>query len=166
MKQETRFQIGEVAKRVGLSLRTVRYFEEVGLVAPSARTVGGFRLYSEADVERLFVVKGMKPLGLSLDEIREVLELLERSADPEGIELDDLVELVARMEGFAERADERIKKLVRHLNDGRKLRRRIGERLAECAAVLQHASAGVMTSTSEHVRRADARFEYPKSRRQ
>ena len=43
-------QIGEVAERVKLSLRTIRHYEEVGLVPPSARSKGGFRLYTEADV--------------------------------------------------------------------------------------------------------------------
>jgi MerR family transcriptional regulator, copper efflux regulator len=143
MKRErTLLQIGVVAERVGLSLRTVRYFEEVGLVTPSARTVGGFRLYSEEDVERLLVVKGMKPLGLTLEEIREVLDLLEQSANPRSLEPSDLGELVARMEEYAERADERIEKLERILHDGRKLRRRIAERLAQCASVLRRAPAG------------------------
>lgn len=70
-------QIGEVAERTGLSLRTIRYYEEVGLVVPSARTQGGFRLYTERDVDRLFLAKRMKPLGFHLDEMRELLALLD-----------------------------------------------------------------------------------------
>ena len=46
-------QIGTVAERVGLSLRTIRHYEEVGLVVPSGRSAGGFRLYTDGDVERL-----------------------------------------------------------------------------------------------------------------
>ncbi|EHR48757.1 putative transcriptional regulator [Saccharomonospora marina XMU15] len=69
-------RIGEVAARTGLSLRTIRYYEEVGLVEPSARSQGGFRLYTEPDVARLDLVKRMKPLGFQLDEMREVLLLL------------------------------------------------------------------------------------------
>lgn len=67
-------QIGEVAAEVGLSLRTIRYYEEIGLVAPSGRTDGGFRLYTDADVERLHLVKRLKPVGLSLETIGELLE--------------------------------------------------------------------------------------------
>ena len=52
-------QIGEVADRVGLSLRTVRYYEEQGLLTPASRTSGGFRLYSEAQVDRLALIKQM-----------------------------------------------------------------------------------------------------------
>jgi MerR family copper efflux transcriptional regulator len=69
-------QIGQVAERTGLSLRTIRFYEENGLVVPTARSDGGFRLYSESDVARLEVVKSMKPLGFSLEEMQELLALL------------------------------------------------------------------------------------------
>ncbi len=71
-------QIGAVAERVGLSLRTIRHYEEVGLVTPTGRSAGGFRLYTDADVDRLSQVKVMKPLGFSLEETHEVLELLDK----------------------------------------------------------------------------------------
>jgi len=67
-------QIGEVAERAGLSLRTVRYYEEMELVVPATRTDGGFRLYTEDHVERLAIIRRMKPLGFSLQEMRELLE--------------------------------------------------------------------------------------------
>ena len=67
-------QIGEVADRVGLSLRTVRYYEEVGLLTPTARSEGGFRLYGEDQVERLALIKQMKPIGTSLEEMRTMLD--------------------------------------------------------------------------------------------
>ena len=69
-------QIGQVAERTGLSLRTIRFYEENGLVIPTARSEGGFRLYSENDVARLEVIKRMKPLGFSLEEMQELLTLL------------------------------------------------------------------------------------------
>jgi len=71
-------QIGEVAERTGLSLRTIRYYEEVGLVVPSARSQGGFRLYTTDDVNRLQTVRRMKPLDLSLEQMRELLEVIDR----------------------------------------------------------------------------------------
>ncbi len=70
-------QIGEVAERTGLSLRTIRYYGEVGLAEPSARSQGGFRLYTEGDVQRLLLLKQMKPLGLSLEQMRELLAALD-----------------------------------------------------------------------------------------
>ena len=87
-------QIGEVAEHTGLSLRTLRYYEEVGLVTPSARTTGGFRLYSDADVARLRLIKRMKPLDFTLQEMRDVLTLLDRldAGDPTSAEHRDLVD--------------------------------------------------------------------------
>lgn len=70
-------QIGEAADRVGLSIRTIRHYEEVGLIVPSARSEGGFRLYTEPDLDRLAVVKRMKPLGFTLDEMRDLLAVLD-----------------------------------------------------------------------------------------
>lgn len=70
-------QIGEVAERTGLSLRTIRYYGEVGLAEPSARSQGGFRLYTDDDVRRLLLIGQMKPLGLTLEQMRELLETLD-----------------------------------------------------------------------------------------
>lgn len=66
--------IGEVAQRTELSLRTLRHYDEIGLVRPSGRSDGGFRLYAEEDVERLLVIRRMKPLGFSLEQMAEVME--------------------------------------------------------------------------------------------
>lgn len=49
-------KIGEVAERTGLSIRSLRHYDEVGVVSPSGKTPGGFRLYSERDVERILLV--------------------------------------------------------------------------------------------------------------
>lgn len=70
-------QIGVMAERVGLSLRTVRYYEEMGLVEPTTRTAGGFRLYGPEQEERLRVLKTMKPLGFTLEEMRDLVQLLD-----------------------------------------------------------------------------------------
>lgn len=96
-------QIGEVAERTGLSLRTIRYYEEVELVAPSARSQGGFRLYTDADIDRLLLVKRMKPLEFSLDEMRDLLDVLDRLAAGEG-RRDELIE---RLTMYREAVDRR-----------------------------------------------------------
>ena len=77
-------QIGQVAERTGLSLRTIRFYEENGLVRPTSRSDGGFRLYSEDDVARLEVIKRMKPLGFRLEEMQELLTLLADLAEHPG----------------------------------------------------------------------------------
>lgn len=76
--------IGEVAGRTGLSLRTVRYYETVGLVTPSGRTEGGFRLYTEPDVQRLLLIRSLKAADLSLERLEELITLRDqpRSDDP------------------------------------------------------------------------------------
>lgn len=76
-------QIGTVADRIGLSLRTIRYYEEVGLVVPAGRSPGGFRLYSERNVDQLRLIMRMKPLDFSLDRMRDLLDAVgELAADP------------------------------------------------------------------------------------
>ncbi|HEY5980953.1 MAG TPA: MerR family transcriptional regulator [Microlunatus sp.] len=74
-------QVGVVAERLGLSVRTLHHWEEKGLVAPSHRSTGGFRLYTEADIERLLLIRRMKPLGFSLEEMRELLDAFAALAD-------------------------------------------------------------------------------------
>jgi len=72
--------IGELAERTGLSLRTIRHYDEIGLLKPSGRTDGGFRLYTEPDLERLLLIRRMKPLGFALDEMVELLRIIEARA--------------------------------------------------------------------------------------
>src|SRR5512133_1079255 len=76
--------IGRVAQVVGLSLRTIRYYEEIGLVTPSGRTAGGFRLYNADDVDRLLLIKRMKPLGYPLEEMARLLRLIDALGDDSG----------------------------------------------------------------------------------
>ncbi|MCW2835725.1 MAG: MerR family transcriptional regulator [Nocardioides sp.] len=73
--------IGEVAARTELSLRSLRHWEEVGLLKPSGRTDGGFRLYTAADVEKILVIRRMKPLGFTLDEMKAAMTDIETLAD-------------------------------------------------------------------------------------
>lgn len=75
MTEIASLQIGEVARKAGVSLRTVRYYEEMGLLATSVRTSGGIRLYTTRDVARLRFIRQLRLLHLSLDEIRVALGL-------------------------------------------------------------------------------------------
>lgn len=97
-----RMQIGEVAERTGLSLRTIRYYEEVGLVVPSARSQGGFRLYTDPDVDRLELIKRMKPLGFQLEEMRDLLAILDPT--PGSPEIEDPAARLAEFGATAEKA--------------------------------------------------------------
>lgn len=107
MDESRTYQIGELAARVHLSLRTLRYWEEVGLITPSGRTVGGFRLYTEANARRVELIKRMKPIDLSLEELRILADDRDRLADatspPEERE-----EAAARIEAFLTRIRHRL----------------------------------------------------------
>jgi len=74
-QDEPCLQIGEVADRTGVTQRTLRFYEERGLLKPPTRMEGGFRLYSEDDVERVEQIKRLQSLlGLTLAEIKEMVE--------------------------------------------------------------------------------------------
>jgi DNA-binding transcriptional MerR regulator len=117
-------QIGEVAERVDLSLRTVRYYEEVGLISPERRTDGGFRLYTEANIERLLTIKQMKPLGFSLEEMRELLEARD-ALRSSGAAEPRRREAVEKLAEFAQLAEKRVSKMRQHLAAGEELVREL-----------------------------------------
>ncbi len=80
----TTYYIGDIAKALGLSQRAIRYYEELGFVHPS-RTEGGFRRYSDRDVETLRMVLRFKDLGMSLEEIGTLFSLVSGEADGDSL---------------------------------------------------------------------------------
>lgn len=143
-------RIGEVAKMTGLTTRTLRYWEEIGLIRPSAHRESGERLYSQTDMARVSRIRDLQELlGFSLAEVRVVLDtedvdVLDRvrseyhssELDPEDRRrlLDEAIEandkLLARLDDTLARIgafrDERAAKAVRL----RRARRDIGDALA------------------------------------
>ena len=105
--------IGEVAARTELSLRSLRHWDEVGLLRPSGRTEGGFRLYTEADVEQILVIRRMKPLGFTLDQMSAAMRDIESLRDPAAT--DRHHEARERLAGILSDAAERREKLERQL---------------------------------------------------
>jgi DNA-binding transcriptional MerR regulator len=74
-EEQPRYQIGEVAERTGVTQRTLRFYEERGLVEPPERMEGGFRLYTEEDIVRIEYIKRLQDLlGFTLAEIKEMVE--------------------------------------------------------------------------------------------
>ncbi|TCI97696.1 MerR family transcriptional regulator [Aeromicrobium sp. IC_218] len=106
-------RIGEVAARTELSLRSLRHWEEVGLLRPSGRTEGGFRLYTDDDVERILVVRRMKPLGYTLEEMSAVMRDIE--ALSAGVTGDERADVLARLDALRADAAERRARLERQL---------------------------------------------------
>ncbi|WP_370617813.1 MerR family transcriptional regulator [Mumia sp. Pv 4-285] len=107
--------IGEVAARTELSLRSLRHWDEVGLLRPSGRTEGGFRLYTEDDVEKILAIRRMKPLGFSLDQMSVAMRDIETLADPAA---------------DTDAADEATRRLVAVLEDAAERRARLEAQLA------------------------------------
>ncbi|MDZ7733655.1 MAG: MerR family transcriptional regulator [Acidimicrobiia bacterium] len=118
-------QIGEVAEAVGLSLRTIRHYEEVGLVPPSARSAGGFRLYSGGDIDRLRLVKDMKPLDFTLEEMRDLLEVRDQLADGPAPKARDA--LAERLRLYAVAAAERCAQLREQLGNAEAFASRLAD---------------------------------------
>lgn len=97
-----------------MSLRTIRHYEEVGLLTPSARSKGGSRLYTEADIERPMTIRRIKPLDFSLEETRELLDIMHtfQATGPEGR---DGERLRSRLDSYHQVADARREALRAHL---------------------------------------------------
>jgi DNA-binding transcriptional MerR regulator len=81
-------RIGELATHFGLNPKTIRYYEEIGLLPRADRSESGYRRYDERDVERLGFIRRAKTLGLLLDEIRDILSVQEEGSLPCGQVLD------------------------------------------------------------------------------
>ena len=99
-------KIGELAKRSGVTTKTIRYYELLGLLPDPQRTDSGYRLYGEADVERLVFIRRAKELGFSLSDIKEVLEIHDARHPP-----------CVRVLAILERKIKEIDRLVRELKE-------------------------------------------------
>ena len=109
----TTMHIGELADRTGLSNRTIRHYDEVGLLHPSGRTEGGFRLYTDTDLARLLIIRRMKPLGFTLEQMAELLAVVDalEAANDDA----DHVQLRGQLEEYIRDTEERRAKLEQHL---------------------------------------------------
>jgi DNA-binding transcriptional MerR regulator len=76
------FQIKELSARTGVPHKTIRYYEEIGLLPPARRSGNGFRVYDDTDVERLRFISRARALDFGLDEIAEILAFRERNEPP------------------------------------------------------------------------------------
>lgn len=136
-------QIGEVAARTDLSLRTIRHYEETGLVIPSARSQGGFRLYTEADVARLMVIRRMKPLGFTLDQMRDLLDATDRLDDGADLGADEREALLERVRTYRQAAAEQVEKLRVQLSRAEDFAGTLGARLEQTAPAGRMANRAV-----------------------
>ena len=82
MEPAAELHIGQLAGRLGLNPRTIRFYEKAGVLPEPQRSEGGFRLYGDEDEQRLRFIKAAQRLGLKLDEIRKVLAFRDRGERP------------------------------------------------------------------------------------
>jgi DNA-binding transcriptional MerR regulator len=125
-------QIGGVADRLGVSTRTIKYYEELGLVSPENRSPGGFRLYSAADVERLQRILRLKGMGFSLAAIREFLSV--RDAAKEATRERVLAETAEHLKAREREVEERIAQAREDLKSAEALRDELKRDISLCEA--------------------------------
>ncbi len=82
VRREPLFRIGALAKRTGFTTKTLRYYEQIGLVRAAERTESGYRLYGEDVLDRLRFVRRSRGLGLRLDDIKRILEISDAGRVP------------------------------------------------------------------------------------
>ena len=121
--------IGELAERAKVTPRTVRYYEQRGLMGPGHREGSGFRRYDDEHLSRLWLIDRLKSLGLSLEEIGSVLPLYYE--DSSGVlgkqevlgiltgHLKDTEEKIAALEGFRSELQENIAKVSRYIEEAK-----------------------------------------------
>ncbi|RMG95293.1 MAG: heavy metal-responsive transcriptional regulator [Chloroflexi bacterium] len=85
-------QIKELAQKTGLTEKTIRYYESVGLLPPPRRLPNGYRDYDESDVERVRFVAGARRLGFAIDDVQEILALRDRREAPCRVVLELLIQ--------------------------------------------------------------------------
>ena len=123
-------RVGEVAERLEVSPRTVKYYEELGLVEPEERSTGGFRLYGRREIERLERILRMKSIGYSLTAIRELLAVRDTAQ-----EADRVTVLRTATEHLRERereVSERMLKIRGDLRRAESLREELERDIALC----------------------------------
>ena len=126
MQDPALLKIGEFARLAGTNLRTLRYYEELGLLTAAARSKGGFRYYRETDKNRLNLIRDLQELGLSLDAIRELLNT--RGAG------EDRVAFFAQVRQALVEQDRLLAERVAHLEEQRaRIREALGQ-VSACAS--------------------------------
>lgn len=123
-------RVGEVAERLGVSPRTIKYYEELGLIVPEGRSAGGFRLYGEDDIRRLERIVKMKGMGFSLAAIREILSV--RDTAKEATRVAVLSEAEKHLEQRRQEVEARIRELRNDLKSAEALHRELGQDIALC----------------------------------
>ena len=126
---EGTFAIGEISRLVGLSQRTIRYYEEIGLLHSVRRIENGKRVYTDHDVRRLKFINRLKVLGLSLAEMVELEKIYRKQRNNREI----LPKLLEILDERAAQIDERVSQLVALKKEIRDYQQRLRNKVLEGA---------------------------------
>ncbi len=119
MSRDTLMKIGELARRTDKTVRALHHYEALDLLQPAHRTKGGFRLYDESNLERIVYIDRLQRLGLSLAEIRALVEQWAAGATP-----------AASMESLKQSYRDRLADVRAKLNELQSLERELADSLA------------------------------------
>jgi len=119
------YQIGELANLLNMSPRTIRYYEEIGLLNSVKRVEGGKRVYTDKDIQRLKFIARLKHLGLTLSEMNELEDIYQIHRTNKKV----LPRLLELLETHVSKIDERINQLVRLKSDVLEYKKKIYQKL-------------------------------------
>ena len=126
---EGTYAIGEISRLVGLSQRTIRYYEEIGLLHSVRRIENGKRVYTDSDVRRLKFISRLKVLGLSLAEMVDLEKIYRKERNNREI----LPKLLQILEERAAQIDERVAQLVALKKEIREYQQRLRDKVLQDA---------------------------------
>lgn len=121
----TYYQIGELANSVGMSPRTIRYYEEIGLLNSVKRIEGGKRVYTDMDFQRLKFIQRLKHLGLTLSEMNELEDIYQIHRTNKKV----LTRLLELLDNQVTKIEERITNLNRLKEDILNYREKVRQKL-------------------------------------
>jgi DNA-binding transcriptional MerR regulator len=121
--REDHQQIGELSRSLGITTRTLRLYEQLGLIDPPQRTEGGIRYYTREDIRRIKFVLKVKELGLSLKQMQELAEIYRQTKMPDRI----MPRLIEILDAHTDAIHRKIGKLSSLARDIAEYRKRIAE---------------------------------------
>jgi DNA-binding transcriptional MerR regulator len=136
------YQIGELSAQTDVPEKTIRYYEEISLLPPAKRSANGYRVYSEADVERLRFIRRARILDIALDEIVEILAFRERNEPPCRYVMDLMHQQIDKVE-------ERIRNL-QQIRDELKALYKAGSQMRECVCHLIQVGINPLPGEENH----------------
>jgi DNA-binding transcriptional MerR regulator len=110
------YRIGEISELSGVPAKTIRYYEEIGLIPPAERTANTYRVYTKVDVDRLRFIRSARALDFSLQDIEEILAFRDREEPPCQYVMDLMANHIEQISDRV-RELERLRRELRHLVD-------------------------------------------------